>query len=357
MSAAVLRSSRDALLIASVVPALALLTACSSGGTAAPRKTVTVTPPPGSSAPVVVSSPSPAPAGPRPGVVAVTTAGALVKLDPHSGAIVATLVPGGVLGDEISVSADGSTIYFAAGTGCHPQIESVSSSGGSPVTIAPGEFPAISRDGTKLAFADEPLLKTGCIPNQANFARDYKLVVRTLSSGTQQVLPLPPQVAKGGLPSPISHLSWASDGVRLAVSTSAVQDNEGWGLYLVNTSVARYYVIPGPGVTAVPVTGTDAQRSYIREGVYLPGGNLFISRVCCGGFPVHNTSRLMWEVTPAGALVHQIAIGFVNKQHVSLAADGSGHWLLYLADHDLYVSQDGNIPSKLATGLIAATWM
>ena len=72
---------------------------------------------------------------------------------------------------------------------------------------------------------------------------------------------------------------------------------------------------------------------------------------------MHNTSRLMWEVTLAGALIHQVAIGFVNKQHVSLAADGSGRWLLYLADHDLYVSQDGNIPSKLATGLIAATWM
>ena len=33
------------------------------------------------------------------------------------------------------------------------------------------------------------------------------------------------------------------------------------------------------------------------------------------------------------------------------------HWILYLADQDLYVSQDGNNPSKLATGLIAATWM
>jgi hypothetical protein len=135
-----------------------------------------------------------------------------------------------------------------------------------------------------------------------------------------------------------------------------VQDNEGWGLYLVNTSIARYYVLPGPGVTAVPVTGSpDAQRSYIREGIMLPDGNLFISRACCAGFPVHNTSRLMWEVTPAGTLVHQVAIGYPNLEHVSLAA--SGGWLLYLAGHDLYVSQDGNTPSKLATGLIAATWM
>jgi hypothetical protein len=310
-----------------------------------------------SSAPVVVSSTSAAPAGARPGIVAVTRAGALVTLDPQSGSVAATLVPGGVLGEEISVSPDGSTIYFAAGTGCHPQIESVSSGGGSPVAIARGELPAVSQDGTKLAFADQPLLKTGCLPDQSNLAGDFKLVVRNLGSGTEKVLPLPPQVVHGSLFSPISHLSWASDSVSLAVSTSAVQDNEGWGLYLVNTSVAKYYVIPGPGVTALPVTGEDARRSYIREGIYLPDGDLFISRACCGGFPVHNTSRLMWEVAPGGALIHQVAIGFVNEQHVSLAADPTGHWLLYLADHDLYVSQDGNTPSKLASGLIAATWM
>jgi hypothetical protein len=107
----------------------------------------------------------------------------------------------------------------------------------------------------------------------------------------------------------------------------------------------------------VPVTGSpDAQRSYLREGVFLPDGNLFISRACCGGVPIHNTSRLLWEVSPAGALVHQVAIGFPDLDHVSLAADSSGQWLLYLADHDLYVSHGGNRPSKLSSGLTAAAW-
>lgn len=337
-------------------PALVLIAACSSGGGGA-RPTVTVTAPP-SSAPAVVSSNSATPAAGRPGVVAVTTAGALVKLDPASGAITQTLVPGGVLGDEVAVSPDGSTVYFAAGTGCKTEIESVSSSGGSPTSIAPGELPAISPDGSKLAFADQLLLKQGCIPNQANLAADFKLVVRTITTGAEKILPLSPQVRRGGLFSPISHLSWAPDGVTLAVSTSAIQDNEGWGLYLVNTSAASYYVLPGTGITSVPVTGSpDAQRSYIREGVFQPDGNLFISRACCGGVPVHNTSRLMWQVSPAGTLIHQVAIGYMNEEHVSLAADATGRWLLYLADHDLWVSQGGNIPVRLATGLIAATWM
>jgi hypothetical protein len=114
---------------------------------------------------------------------------------------------------------------------------------------------------------------------------------------------------------------------------------------------------PEPGVTAVPVTGSAAQRSYIREGIFLPGGNLFISRACCGGVPVQNTSRLMWEVSASGGLVHQVAIGYPNLDHVSLAATSTGQFLLYLAGGDLYVSENGNTPSKLTSGLIAATWM
>jgi len=106
------------------------------------------------------------------------------------------------------------------------------------------------------------LLKPGCVPDQPNLTPDFKLVIRTIGTGTERVLPLPPQVKRGGLFSPISHLSWGSDRVNLAVSTLAVQDNEGWGLYLVNTSIARYYVLPGPD------------------------GNLFISRACCAGVPV-----------------------------------------------------------------------
>ena len=116
-------------------------------------------------------------------------------------------------------------------------------------------------------------------------------------------------------------------------------------------------MLPGPGVAAVPVTGTDRRRSYIREGIYMPDGNLFISRACCAGVPVRNTSRLMLETTTRGALIHQVALGFKDEEHLSLAAAPSGHWLLYLADHDLWVSRDGNIPTKLATGLIAASWI
>lgn len=349
------RRARFARRAAVLALALPLLAACHGSGSSPQTGVTTVTVP--ASSPAGAPSSSAAPQSGEPGIVAVTSAGALVTLNPSTGSVDQTLVSSGVIGDEVSVSPDGSTVYFAQQSACDTTVESIPITGGSPTAIAAGELPAISPDGTKLAFAEQPLLTQACVPNQSNLAPDYKLVIRSLSSGTQNVLPLPPQVQKDGLPFPISHLSWASDNVRLAVSVASAEDNEGWALYLVDTDTAKYYASPGAGITFVPVTGTpDAQRSYIREGIFLPDGNLFISRACCGGVPIHNTSRLMWEVDTSGALIHQVAIGYPNLDHVSLAADPTGDWLLYVAGGGLYVSQDGNRPTQIASGMIAAAW-
>jgi hypothetical protein len=356
-------SVRPALMPALVLIAAAIAAGCGPNS-AAPQPTVTVTVPAssggGSGSGGGLGSSTPAPSsGDEPGIVAVTTAGALVQIDSSTGSVTKTLVPNGVVGDEVSVSPDGSTVYFTEEAGCHAEVESVSNSGGNLTAIAPGQFPAISPDGTKLAFTSEPVMNEHCVPDpsKAGVAAQFKLVIRTLSSGAAQSLGLPSQVRKGGLLPPISHLSWSADSTKLAVSISAVADNEGWAVNLVAPASSQYYADTNDGITSVPVTGSpDAQRSYLREGVFLPDGNLFISRACCGGVPIHNTSRLLWEVSPAGALVHQVAIGFPDLDHVSLAADSSGQWLLYLADHDLYVSHGGNRPSKLSSGLTAAAW-
>lgn len=217
---------------------------------------------------------------------------ALVVLDPSTGNLTRTLVSAGVSGDEISVSPDGSTVYCAQGGGCKPEIASVPTGGGSPARIVSGELPAMSPDGSELAFISEPPLTVGCVPAQADLTKSCKLVIRTLSSGAGRTLPMPPA----------------------------------------------------------------EQRSYIREGIFLPDGNLLISRACCGGVPIHSTSRLMWEVAASGALMHQVAIGYPTLEHTSLAASSTGQWLLYLAGGDLYVCENGARPSTLATGLIAATW-
>ena len=349
-----IRPIRAALAIASAVTMLAACGGSSSAG-AQPAPTVTATAVASPSAAVSASASSSA--GTPPAIVAVTTAGALVTLRPATGAVSRTLVPGGVLGDEISVASDGSIVYFAHGLGgCASEIESVPVGGGTPVSITSGSLPAISPDGTKLALAREPPPTAGCMPSEAHLTAQYKLVVRTVSTGAETTYHMLPAGQSSGLPAPISHLSWASDNSRLAVSISSVQDNEGWNVVVVDTAAARYY-LAGPGDSAVPVTGRpDARRSYLREGVFLPNGALFVSRACCGGVPVRNTSRLMWEVNSSGVLVHQVAIGFANLDHTSLDANTSGHWLLYLAGTDLYVSRGGARPRKLATHLIAAAW-
>jgi hypothetical protein len=341
--------------IAALPAAVMLLAACSGGSAGADSPG---TPATTAAAASPSASPPAAHHASAPGIVAVSTGGALVLLNQSTGAVARTLVPSGVTGDEISVAPDGSTVYFVTHHGgCQDEIESVPASGGSPVKITAGQYPAVSPDGTKLAFAAEPSLTVGCVPSGSNLTAQYKLVVRTLSTGSQAVFPMNPASQASGLPAPISHLSWARDSTQLAVSISQVEDNEGWAVVLVDTAAAAYYE-GGTGDTPVPVTGTPrAPDSYYREGVFLPDGNLFVSRACCTGIPVKNTSRLMWEVDISGAQVHQVAIGYPGLEHTSLDVSASGNWLLYLAGNDLYVSHNGRTPAKLATGLVAAAWL
>jgi WD40-like Beta Propeller Repeat len=337
-----------------VAVALALLSACSGGSSPAqPGGQASTSGAASASASPTTTQASGGPASP--GIVAVTTKGALVVLRPRTGAIARTLVPSGVTGDEISVAGNG-TVYFATQHGCTSSVESVADTGGTPATIADGSLPAVSPDGSKLAYARQPSLTQGCVPGTPDLTKLYKLVVRTLSSGDEASYPMVPRGQDTGLPAPISHLSWAADNDHLAVSIAAIQDNEGWNLALVDTAAAKYY-LSGGGISFVPATGKPSpKRSYLREGVFLPDGSLFVSRACCAGVPVHNTSRLMWEVTTAGTLLHQVAIGFASLEHTSLDASANGQWLLYLAGHDLYVSDGGATPRKLASGLIAAAW-
>jgi len=354
------RDRRRSRLIAIALPAAALLLAAcgggSSGGGASPQGSGSASPAAASPGTSTAAAASPAAAAGPPAVIAVTKGGALVILDSANGSIAKTLVPSGVIGDEISVSADRTTVYFAAAHGCTTEVESVPVTGGSPTLLGKGSLPAVSPDGAKLAMAREPSLTTGCIPHTGDLTSQYKLVVRTLSGGGQVIYPMLAPGQSSGLPYPISHLSWSPDGTHLAVSISSAEDNEGWNLVILDTATARYY-LSGAGDVSVPVTGQPSTSdSYLREGVFMPDGNLFVSRACCAGVPVRNTSRLMWEVNPAGALVHQVAIGFANLDHTSLDASASGKWLLYLGGDILYVSHDGHTPKQLATGLIAAAW-
>jgi hypothetical protein len=357
-------AGRHARLAAAAVAAVALvpaMAACSSftPDTTSPPTASAVTAPAsttgatGSPAASATSSASTAPS-----IVVATTSGAIVRIDAATGATLQTLVSGGsgVDGDEISVSSSG-MVYYAVGSGaCDKTIYSVPESGGTPTPIVAGTLPAISPDGTKLAYAVQPGTAQDCTGSGSAYPGTvFKVNIRTLSSGTTVSIPeVPP--AQEALPAWITHLSWAPDNDHLAVSVMGVQDNEGWALDILDTSSARTYM-PGPGVTTVPVTGASPDgQSYFSEGVYQPDGDLFVVHNCCAGIPAKTDAPLLWEIQPGGALVHQVAIGFLNMTHDSLDASADGNWLLYLGGGDLYVSQGGARPNQVATGLVAAAW-
>src|SRR6266567_3754626 len=83
------------------------------------------------------SPPATAQGGAEPGIVAVTKAGALVQLDPATGAVRDTLASSGVAGDQVSVASNG-TVYFATSAGCAATIKSVPASGGTPTVVGSG---------------------------------------------------------------------------------------------------------------------------------------------------------------------------------------------------------------------------
>ena len=145
--------------------ALTMLAAC-GGGSGGGSTQGSGSPSPASSSGSAPATPAPKKAPKPPGLVAVTKAGALVLLGSRHGQVIRTLVAGGVRGDEVSVSPDHSTVYFSVRHGCLGQIESVPVAGGSPTVIADGTVPAISPDGTRLAYATAPLQTGACVPGR-----------------------------------------------------------------------------------------------------------------------------------------------------------------------------------------------
>jgi hypothetical protein len=137
------------------------------------------------------------------------------------------------------------------------------------------------------------------------------------------------------------------------VSVGGGQDFEQWSLGIVDRAVDKYYA----PVNARPVPVVGTARSYYREAVFLPSGDLFVDKDCCSGYPPHVVSSALATVDPAtGATRQQIAVGVAARDHTSLDADGTGQWLLYLSGPDLLVSQAGAKPTTLATGFQAASW-
>jgi len=284
--------------------------------------------------------------------------GALVLLDPVTGVVRRTLDPALVVGDAVQRAADG-TVYYEKAIGCAGEIWTVPVVGGTPHRLLAGSRPALSPDGTRLAFSTAPIRdEDGCTAPLD--VKAFGVAVRTLATGRTTVLTLPLELQV--IPPPADHLSWSPDGRRLAVSISSPQDNELWGLRLVDPPHDRYYTGSagqrGAGVDVPAGPQAQGNGPFFREAVYLPGGTLFVVRRCCSGGGEPNVrSEALEIVDPAtGALRQHVATGVLTNDHRGLDTDRTGRWLLYLAGDTLMVSHDGGAPVPLTTGIQAADW-
>src|ERR1700678_876281 len=301
----------------------------------------------------------PADAG-RPAIVAVSTGGVVELLNSRTGEATATLTgTQDAVGDEVAVSPDGSTAYFAVHTkgSCTDEIQSVPLSGGTPSAVAVGVLPAMSPNGTELAFVREQF---GGVVTPVQFGCDkgasVQVVVLNLDRHAATTYPAPPGEAP--FVAPISHLSWSPDGSMLLVSSGPVQDNEGWELNRLNVTKSAYYLPDGSKETGkryVQAATSASAGSYFEEGVYLRDGNLFVDRMCCAGEPPKTTSSLLQVVNGSGGLVRAVAIGYLKDAHSSL--DAVPGWTLYLSGTDLFIVADGQKAKALTTGYIAAAWV
>ena len=186
--------------VLAVPAALILVAACGGGGS--PGAAQSTAPAPTPSATTGARSVSQTTARP-PAMAGVTAGGSLVLLSSATGAPIRALVRGSVIGDEISVSGDGQTIYFSRRHGCVDDVESVPLSGGKPTLITTGSLPAISPDGSTLAFARQPTLTRHCMAaGSGDLSAQYDLVTRTLSTGVERIYPVLPPASRAGCPRP-----------------------------------------------------------------------------------------------------------------------------------------------------------
>lgn len=180
--------------------------------------------------------------------MAVTTGGAVEVLNSTTGIVTATLTGmQDAIGDEVAVSPSGQTVYFAVNQTCGDKIESVPIGGGKPTVITSGVLPAVSPDGTELAFVRESYSGG---PSEINYTcgavnqtKKAEVVVRDLANGSEQAYPAPPNA----LTWPVSHVSWSPDGETLLVSAGPATGTQSWDLLALNLASAKYYAPLSPG--------------------------------------------------------------------------------------------------------------
>ena len=272
--------------------------------------------------------------------VAITDDNRVVVVDTRTGAEVRELFRGsppdpkdpgtGDLGG-LSVSADGATVWFhRSGHGCANAgtIYRVPVGGGEAEAVAEGEVPAISADGSQLAYAD----RRGADECAGT------LVVRDVETGGVT------EWRQGGddaNPWAISAIAWAPDGRSLAIEMGS--DASGIGILdlTVDESLDDLSGLPVGGPNGAPAWSPDGQ-------------DLYATTWCCGDFSFDPASAQIVRVHLADGAVEEVARPGAYVE--ALDVDASGRWLLYVADGQLFALDADGTATPLGRGYTDAPW-
>jgi hypothetical protein len=305
---------------------------------------------PDSPGPAVTSTSRPVSRSPVGSLLIGTENGSLALLSPTTGALQRTIpvapaqaVPprdaGANMGavSAISVTADGQTAYLQRDVqrvGADRQIiERLSLDGGPPTFVAEGTEPAISPDGSSLAY-----LKP--VPVN-NWTRTVVVTDTRTGATTSWEMPYPPDSGRVPTPAGVNpaaelpealSISWAPDGIHLAVAMTANAFNSQVGLELLDTSRPVEANNPRFFTSAAAIPHSTATQ-WFAAAYRGNTGQLGIIASCAQAQHCVSAATRLLSVDPGTGRVRSLGALTGYPEADTTTFDASGRTMYYVAQH------------------------